>query len=209
MLPRPRCVRRGHGAVAGTGRPVAVTECGVRTSKGHAMNFSEGQVVVHPHHGPATVTAITTRVIRGEQRQYVKLEVFQSNLVVGVPLAAAAELGVRPLLGSSGISDLFAVLSGPTGPVQSGWSRRIKEDVERLRTGNVATIAALVRDLTRRQHDKGLSLGEKNLLRDARGPLLAEVAIVLAVDEEEAAGLVDAAVLDAVSPRLPELATAS
>src|SRR5690625_1993135 len=144
MLPRPRCVRRGHGAVAGTGRPVAVTECGVRTSKGHAMNFSEGQIIVHPHHGPASVAAITTRIVRGEQRQYVKLEVLLANLVVGVPLAAAAEVGVRPLLDIEGVSDLFAVLTAPTGDVQAAWSRRIKEDVQRLRTGDVATIASLV-----------------------------------------------------------------
>lgn len=168
------------------------------------MNFSEGQVVVHPHHGPATVTAITTRVVRAEQRRYLKLQVLGSDLVVGVPLESAEEVGVRPVLGDRTPEEVFAVLTAPTGHEESGWSRRIKADVDRLRSGDLLVIAGLVRDLTRRQEDKGISLGEKDVLRDARRPFVAEIAIALGLDDDEADAAVDAAVLDGTIPRLPE-----
>lgn len=172
------------------------------------MQFSEGQVVVHPHHGPATVTAITSRVVRNEERRYLKLEVRGTDLVVGVPLASAAQSGVRSLLGADSLLEIFHVLTAPSGREEAAWSRRIKENVERLRTGDLPTIAGLVRDLTRRQEDKGLSLGERDLLRDARRPLVAEAALVLGTSEDEAADAVDAAVLHGTLPRLPELAAA-
>lgn len=170
------------------------------------MKFSEGQVIVHPHHGPPTVTAITTRVIRDEPRQYLRLEVVGSDLVVGVPVAGAEEVGVRPVLGPHALCDVLAVLAAPSSQEDAGWSRRIKANVERLRTGDVTTVAGLVRDLMRRQEDTGLSLGEKDLLRDAKAPLVTEVAVVLGVDEPAAEATIDAAVLDGVVPT--ELAAA-
>ncbi|HLV04025.1 MAG TPA: CarD family transcriptional regulator [Actinomycetaceae bacterium] len=172
------------------------------------MKFSEGQVIVHPHHGPATVTAITTRVIRDEPRQYLRLEVVGSDLVVGVPVAGAEEVGVRPVLGPHALCDVLvlAVLAAPLSQEDAGWSRRIKANVERLRTGDVTTVAGLVRDLMRRQEDTGLSLGEKDFLRDAKAPLVTEVAVVLGVDEPAAEATIDAAVLDGVVPT--ELAAA-
>ena len=174
------------------------------------MQFSEGQVVVHPHHGPATVTAITTRVVRGEPRKYLKLEVLGTNLAVGVPLAGATEAGVRPVVGGDELAAVFSILTAPSPEEEQGWSRRIKANVERLRTGDLHTIAGLVRDLVRRQDDKGLSLGEKDLLRDARGPFVTEVALALDLAEAEAEAVVEAAIRDGVVPPLPtaELATA-
>src|SRR5690606_14948531 len=94
----------------------------------------------------------------------------------------------------------------PSSQEDAGWSRRIKANVERLRTGDVTTVAGLVRDLMRRQEDTGLSLGEKDLLRDAKAPLVTEVAVVLGVDEPAAEATIDVAVLDGVVPT--ELAAA-
>lgn len=164
------------------------------------MEFSQGQIVVHPHHGPATVTEITTRMIRNEPRQYLKLEVLHSNLVVGVPLASAEEVGVRPVLDADALRDVFAILTAPSGFQENGWSRRIKANLDRLRTGDVETIAGLVRDLARRLEEKGLSLGEKDLLRDARQPLAAEIAVALSVTEAEVDVLIDDAIHQGTVP---------
>ncbi len=172
------------------------------------MDFSEGQIVVHPHHGPARVAAVTTRTVRSEPRQYLKLEVLDSSLVVGLPLAGAEEAGVRHLLGPEAVEDVFAVLVAPTGHEEAGGSRRIKDNVERLRSGDILTVAGLVRDLTRRQADKGISLGEKDVLRDALRPLVAELSIVLGRDEAGTTTAIDAAVLEGVVPPVPRLAAA-
>lgn len=175
------------------------------------MNFSPGQVLVHPHHGPATISTIATRKIGTGRRRYLKLDVHGTELSVGVPLEQAEELGVRPLLDPDGLREVFDVLVAPSGEKSSVWSRRVKANADRLRSGDIRTVAGLIRDLTRWNQEKRLSFGEMKMLRDALSPFVAELALVLAVSEEEAAAVVNTAVLDGTRPSIPhsELAAAS
>lgn len=181
------------------------------SSKGHALSFSTGQVVVHPHHGPATVQKISTRVIRNDRKQYLRLDVHHPALSVELPIERAEEIGVRPIMALSEVREILDLLLAPSEEQDSVWSRRIKSNTERLRSGNVRIIAGLVRDLTRRNEEKRLSFGEMTLLRDASAPLLAELTLVLAVPESEVEAMLNAAILDGTLPVLPEpeLATAS
>lgn len=185
-------------------------ECGALSSKGHALNFSTGQVVVHPHHGPATVKKTFTRSIRNERKSYIRLEIPQAELSVSLPVDQAEEIGVRPVVDASGVQEIFEVLLGESEPHEKVWSRRIKANAERLRSGDLLTVAGLIRDLTRQNEEKRLAFGEMKLLRDAVAPFVAELAIVLSMSEEDVESMVDAAVLEGVRPTLPKaLATAS
>ena len=175
------------------------------------MNYFPGQVLVHPHHGPATVAKIATRKVGKSQKRYLKLDVHDAELSVGIPLEQAEEMGVRPLLDADGLREIFDVLLAPTGEKEKVWSRRVKRSADQLRSGDIRIIAGLIRDLTRWNEEKRLSFGEAKTLRDALTPFVAEVALVLAVDEEEASAVVDAAVLKGTRPTVPQdrLAAAS
>lgn len=70
------------------------------------MRFAEGQTIVHPHHGPATVRATKTRLLRNTQRGYVLLEVHDTNPTVGVPVDSADAVGLRPVLDGAMASHL-------------------------------------------------------------------------------------------------------
>lgn len=165
------------------------------------MQFSAGQVVVHPHHGPATITEITTRILRGVPTSYLTLQVHRTSLVVAVPMDKAHEVGVRAVFGRAQIESLFEVLQAPTGQEEEQWSRRQKANHEKLLSGDLLAAAGVVRDLTRRLDTKGLSWGEKDMLRDAREPLLAELALSLELSDEEAAAAVDAAIAGDPAPQ--------
>lgn len=167
------------------------------------MVFTPGQLVVHPHHGPATITEITTRHIRGVPTRYLTLAVRNTNLTVGVPVAQADTVGLRPVCDAAALAELFDVLRAPSPKEVDGWSRRFKDNHEKLRLGDLHTSAGVVRDLLRRQETKGISLGEKDLLKDARRPLVTELALALEVSEEEAGHVLDAAVLADRAPALP------
>lgn len=173
------------------------------------MRFLNGQTVVHPHHGPATVTGVDMRSVKGEPVAYLRLRVLHNDLVLGAPLDRAEEIGIRPLLHGEQLPEVFNELTGENGYEEREWSRRIKANVARLRSGEVLTVAGLVRDLTRRDHAKGVSAAEKALLKDARGPLVAELAIVLSLTEEQAEAVVEAAILEGAVPELPEVAPAA
>ncbi|TRW43632.1 CarD family transcriptional regulator [Georgenia yuyongxinii] len=164
------------------------------------MQLSAGQVVVHPHHGPATVTEITTRTLRGVPTSFLSLQVHRTDLVVAVPMDKVGEVGVRAVFDRDQIASLFEILQAPTGQEEEQWSRRQKANHERLLTGDLFAAAGVVRDLTRRLDTKGLSWGEKDMLRDARKPLLAEIALSLDLSDDGAVAALDAAIAGEPAP---------
>lgn len=155
-----------------------------------------GEIVVHPHHGPTTVVGILERTFRGQTHQYLQLEVLGSGMAVSVPLDKAEEIGLRPLYDADGVAALLAVLASPSDQVQEAWTRRFKENQERMRSQDHLVQAEVVRDLTRRSVERGLSTGEKEQLWSATQPLLTELALALGVERERAQALIDATILD-------------
>lgn len=159
------------------------------------MQFTEGQIIVHPHHGPATVTEIMTRQIRGVPTTYITLTVQHTNLVISVPLEKADEVGLREVFGPDQLESLLKVLGAPTGHEEQAWSRRFKENNEKICTGDLYIIAGVVRDLGRRLEEKGLSAGEKDMLKSARKPLVAELALAMEIVEDDAEKVLDGAIV--------------
>ncbi len=132
--------------------------------------------------------------------RYARLEIKGTGMVVGIPVDRVEEIGVRELLDGEELVRIFEILTAESAAQETGWSRRIKAELQLLRSGDMFKIAGMVRDLTRRQNDKGLSLAEKDLLRDASQPLINEVALCMKMGTEDAATAVDAAVLEGIVP---------
>lgn len=166
------------------------------------MNFTKGQIVVHPHHGPATVKKISSRTLRGEKKQYLTLLTHQDEMSVAVPVDLAEEMGVRPLMDAAGVKEIFEILTGESSPFDKVWSRRFKDYTERLNSGDVITTAGLVRDITRRNHESRVSYGEMGVLRDATGPLVAELALALDAEKEKVEEVIEQAILEGEMPKL-------
>ena len=155
------------------------------------MVFSVGETVVYPHHGAALIEAIETRVIKGEPKQYLVLRVAQGDLTVRVPAENAEIVGVREVVGEEGLGKVFDVLRAPHTEEPTNWSRRYKANVEKLASGDVIKVSEVVRDLWRREQDRGLSAGEKSMLAKARQILVSELALAEKTDEEQASTVLD------------------
>lgn len=160
------------------------------------MQFAEGQTLVHPHHGPAVVRGIRTRPSRQHAEcRYVILDVKDSNLTVGVPVENAEEIGLRTVFDEGQMQALFEVLRAPSRKEDPQWSRRFKDNQERLRTGDIFVVAGLVRDLSRRLQTKGsMSHAEKDMLQYAKKPLVTEIALSKGIGLQEAEEILDAEV---------------
>ena len=155
------------------------------------MVFTVGETVVYPHHGAALIESIKTRVIKGEERTYLVLKVAQGYLTIEVPADNAEEVGVRDVVGQEGLNKVFEVLRAPHTEEPTNWSRRYKANLEKLASGDVNKVAEVVRDLWRRDRERGLSAGEKRMLSKARQILVSEVALAEGTNEDKAEILLD------------------
>jgi CarD family transcriptional regulator len=156
-----------------------------------SMLFEVGETVVYPHHGAATITEVKTRIIKGEEKLYLKLNVTQGDLTIEVPAENVDLVGVRDVIGQEGLDRVFEVLRAPFTEEPTNWSRRFKANVEKLASGDVIKVSEVVRDLWRRDQDKGLSAGEKRMLVKARQILVSELALAEKTDEEMASTVLD------------------
>ena len=155
------------------------------------MLFEVGETVVYPHHGAATIVEVKKRVIKGHEKLYLKLNVKQGDLVIEVPAENVDLVGVRDVIGKDDLDKVFEVLRAPFVEEPTNWSRRFKANGEKLASGDVIKVSEVVRDLWRRDQDRGLSAGEKNMLAKARQILTSELALAEKTDEEKAASILD------------------
>jgi CarD family transcriptional regulator len=155
------------------------------------MTFKVGETVVYPHHGAAVIESIETRTIKGEEKIYLVLKVAQGDLTLRLPADNADLVGVRDVVGQEGLDRVFAVLRLPHTEEPTNWSRRYKANLEKLASGDVIKVAEVVRDLWRRDKDRGLSAGEKRMLSKARQVLVSELALAEHTNEDKAETLLD------------------
>src|SRR5699024_5146134 len=141
-----------------------------------SMAFSVGETVVYPNHGAAVIEEIETRKIKGEDKEYLVLRIIaQNDLVVRVPASNVDLVGVRDVVDERGLERVFDVLRAEHVEEPTNWSRRYKANLEKLHSGDVLKVAEVVRDLWRRDNERGLSAGEKRMLSKARQILVSEL----------------------------------
>jgi CarD family transcriptional regulator len=155
------------------------------------MQFVVGETVVYPHHGAAKITEVKKRKIKGDEKLYLKLHVVQGDLTIEVPAENVDLVGVRDVIGKEGLEQVFDVLRAPFVEEPTNWSRRYKANLEKLSSGDVIKVSEVVRDLWRRDQDRGLSAGEKRMLAKARQILISELALAKKTDEEKASEFLD------------------
>jgi len=155
------------------------------------MNFEVGETVVYPHHGAATITNVRTRSIKGTDKTYITLTVHQSDLVIELPVDNAELVGVRDVIDADGVEAVFDVLRSDMVEEPGNWSRRFKANAEKMGSGSVYRVSEVVRDLWRRDHEHGVSAGEKRMLAKAREILVSELALAQGSTVEEAGKTLD------------------
>jgi CarD family transcriptional regulator len=155
------------------------------------MSFAVGDKVVYPHHGAAVIEGKEKRAFDGKKTDYFVLRITYGDLKVSIPVDKADEIGLRDVINDEEVEEVFAVLRKKEARMPTNWSRRFKNHVEKLKSGDIYQVAEVVRNLSLREADKGLSAGEKRMLARARQILVSELTFALNVDEEVADSRLD------------------
>ncbi|RJP31944.1 MAG: CarD family transcriptional regulator [Actinobacteria bacterium] len=153
--------------------------------------FHVGDVVVYPHHGAGVIEGISEKDIEGETRKYFVLRMCQGNLKVMVPAENSLQVGLRSVIDKEDVEKVLCVLSEDQTPMPSNWNHRYKKNRDKLRSGDIFQVAEVVRNLTLRDMEKGLSSGEKRMLNQARDILASELMYAVDVEVEAAVQMIE------------------
>jgi CarD family transcriptional regulator len=158
------------------------------------MPFSEGQTIVHPHHGPVRVDRVVERVIGGSPRAYLELAAGTAThpLTISVPADRAAEIGLREVASPARVAELLALLEAPQARTTQQWARRMKDHQERLSRGDLQQTVLVIREIAASGAKPGAT-AEGQLLRQALAVVAAEVAAALRITPAEAEAAIEAA----------------
>ncbi|MGH2721932.1 MAG: CarD family transcriptional regulator [Actinomycetota bacterium] len=153
--------------------------------------FQVGDKVVYPHHGAAIIKGLEEKEVYGQKKQYFVLRLSYGDLTLMVPADNTEEVGIRDVIARDELDKVFKVLRSKECRMPTNWSRRFKTHVEKLRSGDIYQVAEVVRNLARREKEKGLSAGEKRMLSKARQILVSELTFAADVEESEAEQMLD------------------
>ncbi len=156
------------------------------------QQFSVGDKAVYPVHGVAEVVALESRDIGGSQTNVYILKVLDTGMKIMVPTTNAGSVGLRDLIPSKQVKDVYSILKSRDIPRDTQtWNRRYREYMEKIKTGSVFEIAEVLRDLCVLRATKDLSFGERKMLDTARTLLIKELAIAKGVGEDKIAAEID------------------
>jgi CarD family transcriptional regulator len=127
----------------------------------------------------------------GDKRDYLTIQILHNDMTVMVPCENAHLAGLRRVIDEEQVKKVISVLTGEVSDMPKNWNRRFKYNREKIKTGDVFELAEVVRNLAIREHEKGLSTGEKQMFVKAKKILASELMYAKDMDEDEAAEWLD------------------
>lgn len=153
--------------------------------------FNVGDNIVYPMHGAGTINAIEEKEVLGEKQQYYVIKM-PGEVMVMVPTAKAESMGVRSVIDSQSAGEVLKLLEQDETEMSDNWNKRYRENLDKMKTGDIYKVADVVRNLSFKQKEKGtLSTGEKKMLNNAKLILVSELVLAEHASKDEIEKLVD------------------
>ena len=153
--------------------------------------FNIGDNIVYPMHGAGTIDSIEEKEILGEKHQYYVIKM-PGEVMVMVPTAKAEAMGVRNVIDMQGANNVLNILEKDETEMSNNWNKRYRDNLEKMKTGDIYEVADVVRNLSFKQKEKGgLSTGEKKMLVNAKQILVSELVLAADASKEEIEKLID------------------
>jgi CarD family transcriptional regulator len=153
--------------------------------------FRKGDTVVHPEHGAAVIQELREKEFLGEKRTYLVLRVAYGDLTLLIPVDSTEQVGLRQVVSKNEVKKVLKVLTEDESSMAANWSRRFKNNMEKLHSGDPYQVAEVLRNLAIREREKGLSAGEKRMILKARQILISELSYATAKTEDQAEIMID------------------
>jgi CarD family transcriptional regulator len=153
--------------------------------------FSVGDTVVYPHHGAGRIVEVVEQEFQGTPRQYYGIRMLHNDMMIMVPVDGTERAGIRPVISEPMVEEVLGVLRDDPTKMPVNWNHRVKHNRDKISTGDIFEIADVVRNLALRDHEKGLSTGEKQMFGKVKRILASELMYAKKMPEADAVSLLD------------------
>jgi CarD family transcriptional regulator len=157
------------------------------------LMFKVGDKVVYPMHGAGVIEAIEEKEVLGSRQRYYIMRLPIGDLKVMIPTDNVSEIGIREIIDDHMVQEVFDVLRGDKTKMSQNWNKRYRANLEKIRSGDVLEVAEVVRNLSIRDREKGLSSGERKMLDNARQILVSELVLAKSSDQDTISEEIEAA----------------
>jgi CarD family transcriptional regulator len=172
------------------------------TREVECIEFELGDHVVYPHHGAGKVLSKEDMEVLGTTREYLTIKILHNDMTVKVPTENAALAGLRRVIDEETVKKVLDVLRADVSEMPKNWNRRFKHNRDKIKTGDIYELAEVVRNLSLRESEKGLTTGEKQMYTRAKKILASELMYALDKDEQEAENYLDELLATSASSQL-------
>lgn len=159
------------------------------------MTFQVGDKIAHPLHGAGIIERMEKRRVNGREKEYYVLKLPGGDMVVMIPTDSCEEIGVRPIVDIQEIEQLFSAIPDLETDMTANWNKRYRENMLRIRSGDMLEVASVIKSLMHREQQRGLSTGERRMLHSAKRILLSEIVMANDGSMEEAEARLDACMM--------------
>lgn len=155
------------------------------------MAYEIGDQVVYPMHGAGVIVSIEEREILGQMRNYYVMQMPIGDMRVMIPMDNLEKIGIRDVVDSKTAERVLDDLAHYDSEMNANWNKRYRENMVRIKSGDIFEVAHVVKSLMLRDHEKGLSTGERKMLNNAKQILISELVLVKQMLQEEVEGVID------------------
>ncbi len=139
--------------------------------------YRVGDKIVHPMHGAGIIDSIVSRKMNGVQREYYQMRLPSGSMLVMIPTDHTEEIGVRPVMDRESARHVMDALGSIEVDMSQNWNHRYRENMSRLKSGDLLEVARVVKGLMLRDEQRGLSTGERKMLHSAKQILISELVL--------------------------------
>ncbi|MEI3141446.1 MAG: CarD family transcriptional regulator [Lawsonibacter sp.] len=157
------------------------------------MSFQIGDKVAHPMYGAGVLESVVQKKVGGVVQEYYIMKLAKSSMIVMIPTQGSEEIGVRPVVDPDQADRVLAAIPSIQVEMTANWNRRYRENMERLKSGDLLEVARVVKGLTLRDAKRGLSTGERKMLHSARQILISELVLSKSLSYETVEAQLDTA----------------
>ena len=174
-------------------KPVVVVAKPVLAAKKH--DFKAGDFVVYPTHGVGRIQKVDEQEVAGLKLELFVIAFEKDKMILRVPTTKAKAVGMRKLSSPDVVSAALNTLKGRARIKRTMWSRRAQEYEAKINSGDLVSIAEVVRDLHRAGGQPEQSYSERQLYEAALARMAREVAAIERIDEQAAVKRVESALV--------------